>query len=301
MPSTWPVSSADKLEINYEWSPDSIMKRSFSPTILTVILILVAAAFLILQLGGYMDQAQDIFTSPIAVVQTWISLRYTAVRDMITSPRDLASLRARNSELEAEVASLQREIVTLQEQITEAEILSALLSYARNEPENRYIAVGVIGSDTSSFLRSIWINGGSDDGLAYGMPVVTEQGLVGRLVEVRADLSRVQMITDPEITVNVRLQNSRADGLLHAQINGEIVVELIPQDAEIELDEVVLTSGLGGSYPADIPIGRVINIRKRDYELFQQASIESNVDFEKLEIVLVITNFSALPIQTSTE
>jgi len=248
-----------------------------------------------------MNQVQDLISIPITSVQTWISLRYTAIRDMITSPRDVASLRARNSELEAEVASLQREVITLQEQITEAEILSALLSYARNEPDNRYIAVEVIGSDTSSFLRSIWINGGSDDGLAYGMPVVTEQGLIGRLVEVRSSLSRIQMVTDPEMTVNVRLQNSRADGVLQAQINGEILVNLIPQDAELELEEIVLTSGLGGSYPADIPIGTVINIRKRDYELFQQASIEPNVDFEKLEIVLVITNFSALPVETTTE
>jgi len=277
------------------------MKRSISPTVLTVILILIAASLLILQLGGYMNQVQDLISIPITSVQTWISLRYTAIRDMITSPRDVASLRARNSELEAEVASLQREVITLQEQITEAEILSALLSYARNEPDNRYIAVEVIGSDTSSFLRSIWINGGSDDGLAYGMPVVTEQGLIGRLVEVRSSLSRIQMVTDPEMTVNVRLQNSRADGVLQAQINGEILVNLIPQDAELELEEIVLTSGLGGSYPADIPIGTVINIRKRDYELFQQASIEPNVDFEKLEIVLVITNFSALPVETTTE
>jgi len=278
-----------------------MMKRPNPSTVVALVLILAAAALLVLQLGGYMEGVQNFASRPIAGIQTWISLRYTAIRDMISSPRDLASLRVRNSELEAEVALLQREVISLQEQIAEAEILSALLSYARNEPENRYIAAEVIGSDTSSFMRSVWINGGSDDGLAYGMPVVTEQGLVGRLVEVRAGLSRVQMITDPEISVNVRLQNSRADGVLQAQINGDILVSLIPQDAELELGEVVLTSGLGGAYPADIPIGTVINIRKRDYELFQQTSIEPNVNFEKLEIVLVITNFRALPLQTSPE
>jgi rod shape-determining protein MreC len=277
------------------------MKRSISPAVLTAVLILAAAALLVLQLGGFLDQFQDALTSPLAPIQTWISIRFSAVRDMIASPRDIASLRVQNAELEAEVARLQREVITLQEEIAEAQILSALLSYARNQPDNRYIATEVIGTDTSTFLRSVWINGGTDDGLRYGMPVVTDSGLVGRLVEVRASISRVQLITDPDVAVNVRFQNSRADGLLQAQINGDINIELIPQDANIELGEIVLTSGLGGSFPADIPIGGVINVRTRDYELFQQASIDPNVDFDRLEIVLVITNFRALPRQNSSK
>ncbi len=277
------------------------MKRSISPAVLTAVLILTATALLVLQLGGFLDQFQDILTTPLASIQTWISIRFSAVRDMISSPRDIASLRSQNAELEAEVARLKREVITLQEEIAEAQILSALLNYARNQPDNRYIAVEVIGTDTSTFLRSVWINGGTDDGLRYGMPVVTDSGLVGRLVEVRASISRVQLLTDPEINVNVRFQNSRADGLLRAQINGDINIELIPQDADIDLGEIVLTSGLGGSFPADIPIGSVINVRTRDYELFQQASIDPNVDFDRLEIVLVITNFRALPLQNTSE
>ncbi len=277
------------------------MKRSISPAVLTAVLILAAAALLVLQLGGYLNQFQDALTSPLVPIQTWISIRFSAVRDMISSPRDIASLRVQNAELEAEVARLQREVISLQEEIAESQILSALLNYARNQPDNRYIAAEVIGTDTSTFLRSVWINGGTDDGLRYGMPVVTDSGLVGRLVEVRASISRVQLITDPDVAVNVRFQNSRADGLLQAQINGDINIELIPQEANIELGEIVLTSGLGGSFPADIPIGSVINVRTRDYELFQQASIDPNVDFDRLEIVLVITNFRALPLQNTSE
>jgi rod shape-determining protein MreC len=158
----------------------------------------------------------------------------------------------------------------------------------------------VIGRDVSPFLRSIWIGVGSDDGVARGMPVVTNQGLVGRVMDVFATVSRVQLITDPQSAVNVRLQDSRADGVLVAELSGELHIEMISQEETISPEELVLTSGLGGNYPPDIPVGQVLSIRKRDYELFQEATIRASVDFFDLEIVLVITSFRPLPIGDNT-
>jgi rod shape-determining protein MreC len=256
-----------------------------------VTLILVAAGLLILSQGGMLESAQDTILRPISGIQSWISIRFSAVRDLLRTPGDVAGLRTRNSELEIEVAQLQQEIIGLKEQIAEAEILSALLNYARTRPENRYIAADVIGKDTSPFLRSVWIGRGSDDGIITNMPVITERGLTGRIVEVNATSARVQLITDPEMAVNVLLQNSRAEGVLAPQRGGEIWIDLIDQEADVSPGELVITSGLGGRFPPDIPVGEVISVRKRDFELFQQAVIQPAVDIENLEIVLVITNF----------
>jgi rod shape-determining protein MreC len=71
---------------------------------------------------------------------------------------------------------------------------------------------------------------------------------------------------------------------------------LIPQDVTIEEADIVLTSGLGGGYPADLIIGQVVNIQKREAELFQHASVQPVVDFTRLEIVLIITNFRPVEI-----
>jgi rod shape-determining protein MreC len=256
-----------------------------------VTLILVAAGLLILSQGGMLESAQDTILRPISGIQSWISIRFSAVRDLLRTPGDVAGLRTRNSELEIEVAQLQQEIIGLKEQIAEAEILSALLNYARTRPENRYIAADVIGKDTSPFLRSVWIGRGSDDGIITNMPVITERGLTGRIVEVNATSARVKLITDPEMAVNVLLQNSRAEGVLAPQRGGEIWIDLIDQEADVSPGELVITSGLGGRFPPDIPVGEVISVRKRDFELFQQAVIQPAVDIENLEIVLVITNF----------
>jgi rod shape-determining protein MreC len=71
---------------------------------------------------------------------------------------------------------------------------------------------------------------------------------------------------------------------------------LIDPDVDVQPGDLVLTSGLGGSFPADIPVGQVVSVRTRDYELFQQAVIQPAVDFNRLDILLVITNFRALPL-----
>ena len=131
------------------------------------------------------------------------------------------------------------------------------------------------------------------------MPVITERGLVGRIAEVTASTARVQLISDPDMSVNVLLQSSRAEGVLAPQRGGEIRIDLIEQAATVSPGEIAITSGLGGRYPPDIPVGEVISVRKRDFELFQQAVIHPAVDIEGLEIILVITNFRPLDLEST--
>ena len=270
------------------------MRRLPPRVIIVSVLLIIALGLLILNLSGFLQPVQDLVARPIISVQTWFALRFSALRDVLASPRDMATLRGEANRLEAENALLQQEIISLREQAAEADVLAALLNYARSQPQSRYLATNVIGRDVSPFIRSILIGGGSDAGISKGMPVVTSRGLVGRVVEVFATYSRVQLITDPENAVNVKLQESRTEGILTAQLNGELVVDLIDLNAELSQGELVLTSGLGGKYPADIPVGSILSIHHRDYDLFQQATVQSSVEFDQLDIVLVITNFRPL-------
>jgi len=270
------------------------MRRLPPRVIIVSVLLIIALGLLILNLSGFLQPVQDLVARPIISVQTWFALRFSALRDVLASPRDMATLRGEVNRLEAENALLQQEIISLREQAAEADVLAALLNYARSQPQSRYLATNVIGRDVSPFIRSILIGGGSDAGISKGMPVVTSRGLVGRVVEVFATYSRVQLITDPENAVNVKFQESRTEGVLTAQLNGELVVDLIDLNAELSQGELVLTSGLGGKYPADIPVGSILSIHHRDYDLFQQATIQSSVEFDLLDIVLVITNFRPL-------
>jgi len=275
------------------------MNRPRSSALLALTLVLIAVGLLVLNLAGYLGPIQSLALRPFGAVQGWIYSRVAAVRSLLTAPGDVPALREENDRLRAQVSELEQEVIALREQASEADILAALLGYARGRPENRYLAVNVIGRDVSPFIRSIWIGRGSDAGLLRGMPVVTERGLVGRLAEVHATVARVQLITDPATEVNVQLQTSRSDGALRAQVNGELWVDLIDQTAEVPPGDLVLTSGLGGAYPSEVPVGQVLTVRQRDFDLFQQAVIQPSVDFENLDIVLVITNFQ--PLQLTPE
>ncbi|MCJ7513776.1 MAG: rod shape-determining protein MreC [Anaerolineales bacterium] len=270
----------------------------FSPRVLvTVALVLVALSVLILSQAGYLRPVEGLALQPLVALQAAIAPRLAALQDLATSPGDVATLLARNAELEADVARLQQEVITLREQAAEVDILAALLNFARSAPQYGYVAARVVGRDASPFLRALWIDAGTNDGVARGMPVVNQSGLVGRVVEVYPNASRVRLITDPGEAVNVRLQASRADGVTSAQPNGELRIDMIDQEVEVSQEELVLTSGLGGNYPAQIPVGQVISVRRRDFEVFQQAVITPSVDFEDLEILLVVTSFAPLEAQ----
>jgi rod shape-determining protein MreC len=268
------------------------MKITSPRSLQTIVLLLVVIGLMALALGGFLAPLSRIFLYPIVSAQTWVSTRYQALQDFVTSPSDMNRLRQRNAELEAEVARLQTQIIELQSEIQEVQVLSALLDFARAHPENTFVSATVIGRDPSPFIQYVNINRGSDDGLRRGMPVVTHQGLVGRIAAVTASAARVQLITDPISNINVRLEPSQSEAVVSGQITGEIALDMIPIDSNLQPGDLVLTSGYGGNYPADILIGQVSGVRKRDYELFQTASIQPAVDFSQLRIVMVITNFN---------
>jgi rod shape-determining protein MreC len=257
----------------------------------TVIIFIITTGLLLLAISGVLSPLFRFALVPVVSAQTWLSERYLALNSFLTAPRDAALLRQENDRLIAENARLQSQLIEIQQQISEVGVLSALLDFARANPQNEYLAATVIGRDPSPFLHYVIINRGSDNGLRRGMPVVIEQGLVGRVAAVTANAARVQLITDPGARVNVRIQPSNAEAMLTGSLTGDISLDMIPQDAAVAAGDLILTSGLGGNYLPNLLVGQVTGVRQRDFDLFQQASVQPVVDFANLEIVLVITNF----------
>ncbi len=267
------------------------MNNRFPKSYRTIAISLAAIGILALALSGTFTALSRWITTPLIAAQTWISNQYRGVDSFLSASQDIQKIRQQNTELQAENARMQAQIVELQQQLVELKILSALLEFARANPEHQYIGASVIGRDPSPFLRYIIINRGSDDGLRRGMPVVTQNGLAGRVVQVTANGARVSLITDPVTRINVRVEPSRSAAVLTGSITGDITLEQIPQDADVQPGNLILTSGLGGNYPPNIIVGQVTSVRTRENALFQSASVQPVTDFSDLAIVLVITNF----------
>ena len=262
-----------------------------SRSLQTTIIFLVVGGILALSLGGFFGTASRQVGSVLIEIQTWFSSRFIGLQDFMTAPRDIVSLRMRNTELETQVSQLQTQVIELQQRVNETEILAALVNFSRSNPESTYKAAAVIGRDPSPFLHYIIINRGSNDDIQRGMPVVTNQGLLGRIDAVIADAARVQLITDPASSINVYLQNAETNAVALGSVTGDVSLDMISQNTVVESGDLILTSGLGGGYPSDLIIGQVVTLRTLEYELFQEATVQLALDFSRLDIVLVITNF----------
>jgi rod shape-determining protein MreC len=259
-------------------------------------LFLAALGLVLLGQAGLLGPVQDLALRGATGVQRSISDAFFNIRDFFTAPRNLQELIQENSQLEARVAQLEAEVVTLREQASNVDRMNALLGYASSLPENRYLVSKVIGRDTSPFLHYLILDQGSDAGVRRGMPVVNEKGLVGRITEVSATASKLQLITDPDSIINARIQESRSEGILVGLPTGDLELVYLSQDIQVNVGEIVVTSGLGGGFPPEILIGRVVSVHRRDYELYQTAIIEPRSDFSRLEMVLIITNFEPVQI-----
>ncbi len=272
------------------------MKRISPRFLQSATILLIVLGVLFLAISGVLRPAFTTALNPFVAAESWLSSRYLAIYDFITAPRDMATLQRRNADLEDQVSQLQAQVIQLQQQLNESQVLYSLLDFARARPENQYVAAAVIGVDPSPFVRYVFIDKGSDSGIRYGMPVVTQQGLVGRVDAVTATASRVQLINDPASVVNVLLKSVGADAQLVGSVTGDISLEMVAQTVDLQVGELLLTSGLGGTYPPDIVVGQVTTIRKSDNDLFQTAAVQPAVDFGSLRAVLVITNFKPVDI-----
>ena len=256
-----------------------------------VVVLILAVGVILLGQRGLFSPISGTLLAPLVPVQQFVTQIYNTVYNNLFAPSDLEELRRRNAELEAQVAQLTDENSRLQEIEAQYRVVSALLDYARANPEQSYLAADVVGRDESLFLRYVLLNKGTNDGVTRDMPVVTEQGLVGVITEATANASKVLLITDASSAANVRLQESRAEGVVIGQESGELRLLFIPLDVEMKSGDRIITSGLGGTYPPGLVVGTVASVRRRTNDVSQEADVRSAIDFNKLETVLIITSF----------
>ena len=161
-------------------------------------------------------------------------------------------------------------------------------------PEVETTAAQVIANSVSNFEWTIEIDKGSSDGIARDMPVIASAGLVGHVVQVGANSSRVQLIIDPDSFVAGRLDVSQQTGLLAGQGNQDLQMSLVESTAEVEPDERVVTAGYKirdvaeSLYPPNVLIGTVSRVLEEDAATEKFVTVRPAVDFSSLSLVLVV-------------
>ena len=261
-------------------------------------LILLLLAFLLagslLRPAGYLDPVEKLFFGALAPLQYSLSWLGRQISSRVEEIQELGSLQDRNRELQQTVDRLMIENVRLQEAEIERTSLREQLHFKLSNPTYELLAAEVIGSDPSNLLHYVIIDRGTRDGIRTGQPVVTALGLVGRVTSVYVQSARVMLLTDPSSSVSALIQSSRATGIVRGLGRRGLSMGYVELAEQVQVDDIVLTSGLGGILPKRLVIGKVSAVRRDDVHMFQDIQVQSAVRFDRLESVLVIQGFSTI-------
>jgi len=283
---------------------------------LPYLLLISALLLLALHEAGVLGPLEDVLSLVVAPVERGMASFGDTVGGLFKTVQDVRELQQQVEEFQRVNDALRVENIRLQEQyVAENQQLRELLNFQTDNPT--YDLVGadivdrgcdiypcgeVVGQDTNPYLRYLIINVGSRDGVAVGMPVVSSGvTLVGRIARVAPNLSYVQLINDPGSQVAVLLQRSRVSGIVEGREDGALIMTEILPDETVEENEIVITSGLGGLLPKGLVLGQVESVRYLESELFQEAVLRPALDFRRMEVVVVITEFGQSPVEEFVE
>ena len=167
--------------------------------------------------------------------------------------------------------------------------LKKFVDFTSSVPDT-YVAAQVIARDPSPWFKTIIIDKGDAHGVIKGFPVLVSEGIVGQIINVSANSSRVLLITDRNSAVDALVQNTRVRGMVKGNNMDKCTFVYALRKDEIKPGEMIVSSGLDQVFPKGLKIGRILDVKTTHSQLFQDITIETSVDFDKLEDVLVFIN-----------
>ena len=199
----------------------------------------------------------------------------------------LVGARRQNAELQRQLEEYRQREVSFQEAQQALTRLEGLLDLKRQ------VALPVIGAriiayDPTLWSRSAIINQGKAQGVKDGLPVLAPEGIVGRIVGVYPEYSKVMLIVDRKSSADAMVQRTRVRGMLKGKGGNRCALEFVPKSADVQVGDLVLASGLVGLYPKGLVLGKVTAANKKNPGVFQEIEVTPSVDLSTLEEVLVV-------------
>ncbi len=223
-----------------------------------------------------------------APVEDTINISLQNLHDVWKRYLFLVGLEDENRRLRKQNADLTEQLNRYREGSLESMRLQKLLELREGFPQ-RAVAARVIDRNRSSLFKTLLINKGTADGLRVGLAVLSDQGVVGRIIEISWHASRVLLLIDGNSNIDGLIQRSRAQGILQGAGSAGCSLKYISRAEEVLAGDVVISSGLSGVFPKGLLLGVVTGASRKEGGLFQKIDVAPAVDFEKLEEVLALT------------
>lgn len=268
------------------------MRRQFPYKKIITLAILLAASVSLMNLTGRPQDGPSFWGSLFHSASKPVISLYSTLRSRFgivgTAFSDKQELVRQKEELEGQLGVLQYLQARLIEVEAENARLRELLEFEKTTPAS-YEVAKVYGRDPSKWFSSVSISIGSSEGIQPDAAVVSQAGLVGRILSLGDHVSTVLLLTDPESGVGAVVQRSRDLGVVLGGGGPDtLTARFFSKDADVEVGDRIVTSGMGSKFPGGILIGEVISVQSPQPGLVKEATIRPSADLEHLEEVMVV-------------
>jgi rod shape-determining protein MreC len=248
--------------------------------------------------SGGLHAIQRGFLEAMAPLQEGASRALKPARDLVGFVGDAFDAKSENKKLRSEVEQLRSRLATAETDARDAEQLRSIVRLNRSSgfPEGyEQVAARVIARSPTVWYSTVTIDKGSDQGVRVDQPVVTGDGLAGRVSDVAADAARVTLITDHTSGVSAQVVPDGANGLVKATVGNpsDLILDFVQKGRRVAKGATVVTSGWRSSrleslFPRGIPIGRVRKVDSEERELYQRVHVQPFADLRQLDVVEVL-------------
>lgn len=258
---------------------------------IAVLLVISVLCIIMARLSSNFIKGGILINELLAPVQggvTWVWQRVEYTYDTIIRTQQI---KAENEDLRNQVRELTWENNRLREQSSENERLQQLLDFKeRYQDDYTLLGARIISRAPDVLSNTLVVDRGSRDGVAKNMIAVSHAGLVGKVVAVGSNTAEILLLLDREAAVGALIQDTRTSGVVEGTEDeyGLLRMVSLPYDAKPKKGETVVTSGMGGVYPAGLPIGKITKIEDSGVNIYAQ--VEPFVDFSHLEELFLITD-----------
>jgi rod shape-determining protein MreC len=232
-------------------------------------------------------------SQPVLIIKKWFSGNFGFFQEGISWFPRLLSIRKDYQSLMCEIGKLSFEKNLYREALIENVRLRRLIGF-KEHSKYEFIPTEVIGRGMTSFSGSVHLNIGWSDSCRKNMVMITDRGLVGKIISLSKSTSVGQLITDPNFRVSAKLHRSRVLGIIKWMYGNICLLEGVPKRSDVRIGDSVITSGYSQIYPPGIVIGKIFDISSENEGLFLRILVRTEVDFETLEELLVLKEVSLI-------
>ena len=266
-------------------------KKGIAGVVITIVIIILLVVFTNSNANqvSYIQDICNIFVMPIQNGFTYLKNKISGNDSFFA---DMDTLKAENEELKKKNSELEQSLRELEIIKAENDTLKEYVNLKDKYTDYTTVPADVINRDISNYSSTIVINVGSDDGIKEEMTVIADSGLVGHVISVTNNTAKVQTIVDTASAVTSTISTTEDTIVVQGTLEDKSTLRanFIPTDAVVLQGDTVETSGIGGIYPKGIHIGTITEVVNTSNITDRYAIVETAVDFNKLNTVLVITN-----------